>query len=105
VKPSNWKKIEKEVEGLSLKDQARLLSRLAQRLGPGGKRKGSRDWTKLYGLGKGLWNGEDAQTYVNRRRKARLESAYKRMAQDESREAQALEWSEATVGDVSDEAR
>jgi hypothetical protein len=27
------------------------------------------------------------------------------MAQDESREAQALEWSEATVGDVSDEAR
>ena len=37
--------------------------------------------------------------------KARLESAYKRMAEDEAREAQALEWSEGTVGDVSDEAR
>ena len=29
--------------------------------------------------------------------KARLKSAYKRMAQDEAREAQALEWSEATT--------
>ena len=37
--------------------------------------------------------------------KARLESAYKRMAQDEARETQALEWSEATVGDMSHEAR
>ena len=34
-----------------------------------------------------------------------LESAYKQMAQDEEREAEALEWAEATVGDVSDEAR
>jgi len=34
-----------------------------------------------------------------------LEAAYKQMAQDEKREAEALEWAEATVGDVSDEAR
>ena len=34
-----------------------------------------------------------------------LEDAYKQMAQDEEREAEALEWAEATVGDVSDEAR
>jgi predicted CopG family antitoxin len=34
-----------------------------------------------------------------------LEAAYKRMAQDEEREAEALEWAEATVGDVGDEAR
>ncbi len=34
-----------------------------------------------------------------------LEAAYKQMAQDEEREAEALEWAEATVGDVSDEAR
>ncbi len=34
-----------------------------------------------------------------------LEAAYKQMAQDEVREAEALEWSEATVTDVSDEAR
>ena len=37
--------------------------------------------------------------------KVKLESAYKRMAQDEARETQALEWSEATVGDVSNETR
>jgi predicted CopG family antitoxin len=34
-----------------------------------------------------------------------LEAAYKQMAQDEEREAEALVWAEATVGDVSDEAR
>lgn len=34
-----------------------------------------------------------------------LEAAYMEMAQDEAREAEALEWAEATLGDVSDEAR
>jgi len=34
-----------------------------------------------------------------------LEAAYRQMAQDEEREAEALEWAEATIGDVSDEAR
>lgn len=34
-----------------------------------------------------------------------LETAYQQMAQDEAREAEALEWAEATVRDVSDEAR
>jgi predicted CopG family antitoxin len=34
-----------------------------------------------------------------------LESAYMEMAQDEEREAEALEWAVATVGDVADEAR
>jgi len=34
-----------------------------------------------------------------------LEAAYRRMAQEEAREAEALEWAEATVGDVADEAR
>jgi len=34
-----------------------------------------------------------------------LDLAYREMAQEESREAEALEWSEATVGDVADEAR
>ena len=35
----------------------------------------------------------------------RLDTAYRQMAQDEAREREALEWAEATVGDVSDEAR
>lgn len=34
-----------------------------------------------------------------------LEEAYKQMAEDERREAEALEWAEATLGDVADEAR
>ena len=32
-----------------------------------------------------------------------LEAAYQQMAQDEAREAEALEWAEATVGDASHE--
>jgi hypothetical protein len=35
---------------------------------------------------------------------ADLEAGYARMAQDEAREAEALEWAEATVGDVADAA-
>ena len=34
-----------------------------------------------------------------------LEDAYKQMAQDEAREAEALRWAEGTVGDVADETR
>ena len=34
-----------------------------------------------------------------------LEAAYKQMARDEAREAEALEWAEATYGDVANETR
>ena len=34
-----------------------------------------------------------------------LAQAYQQMAADEAREAEALDWAEATVSDVSDEAR
>jgi hypothetical protein len=34
-----------------------------------------------------------------------LDAAYRQMAKDEQREAEALEWAEATQGDVADEAR
>ena len=34
-----------------------------------------------------------------------LETAYRQMAQEEAREAEALEWAEATIGDVADETR
>ncbi len=34
-----------------------------------------------------------------------LLAGYRRMAADKEREAEALEWSEATIGDVADEAR
>jgi siroheme synthase (precorrin-2 oxidase/ferrochelatase) len=34
-----------------------------------------------------------------------LEAAYRQMAQEEARETEALEWAEATLGDVADETR
>ena len=37
--------------------------------------------------------------------KANMDSACKEMAADEDRESEALEWAEATFGDVNDEAR
>ena len=36
---------------------------------------------------------------------ADLEAGYQAMAADEAREIEALEWSEATIGDVADAAR
>jgi hypothetical protein len=36
---------------------------------------------------------------------ADLDAAYRRMAQDELREAEAIEWAEATLADVTDETR
>lgn len=36
---------------------------------------------------------------------ADLDEAYRQMALDEAREAEALEWAEATIGDVSDDAQ
>lgn len=37
--------------------------------------------------------------------KTDLEAAYSRMAADEAREFEAMEWVEATIGDVKDETR
>ena len=62
-------KIEKEIEGLSPKDQLKLVEKLAHRLRKSGiTEKRNIDWKGIYGLGKGLWRGEDAQEYVNRLR-------------------------------------
>ena len=36
---------------------------------------------------------------------AELEDAYRAMAADEEREAEALDWAEATIGDIGDAAR
>jgi hypothetical protein len=64
-----------------------------------------------------LYNG--LHTVVGRRRISRfieslvrpyvldkeLDAAYRQMAHEETREAEALAWAEATVGDVADETR
>jgi len=65
-------KIEKEIERLSPKDQLRLVEKLSHQLRISGVMiKRELDWKALYGLGKGLWKGEDAQEYVNRLREER----------------------------------
>lgn len=62
-------KIEKEIQKLTPRDQVRLMERLVQQLRKNrlaGRR--VRSWAGLYGLGKELWKGEDAQEYVTRLR-------------------------------------
>ena len=65
-------KIEKEIKDLSPQEQLKLLETLVHHLRkiylPPTK---ELDWKKLYGLGKGLWEKEDAQKYVNRLREDR----------------------------------
>jgi hypothetical protein len=65
--------IEKGIEKLTLQDQLKLIEKLVQMLKKSnlGTKK-ELDWSKLYGLGKGLWNNEDAQEYVNRSREERM---------------------------------
>jgi len=62
-------KIEKEVEKLTPQEQLKLVEKLAHQLRKTRLvMKKELDWKGLYGLGKGLWKGEDAQEYVNRLR-------------------------------------
>jgi len=66
-------KIEKDIEKLTPKDQLKLVEKLAHHLrktGLGVKKE--LDWKNLYGLGKGLWKGQDAQEYVNHLREDRV---------------------------------
>jgi hypothetical protein len=72
-RPSSLKKIETELKSLSLAEQRRLVARMSRHLRQKrSQKKTSRDWSKLYGLGKGLWKREDAQSYVNRLREDRV---------------------------------
>ena len=59
--------IKKQSAKLSLHDHIELLELLARQLRE--KSSSARqelDWSELYGLGKGLWDQEDAQDYVDR---------------------------------------
>ena len=64
--------IEREIGKLKPQEQLKLVERVAHQL-----RKTvlvpekELDLNKLYGLGKGLWKGEDAQKFVNRLREER----------------------------------
>jgi len=66
-------KIEKQAAKLSLEDHARLIEKLARQLREKSiSTQKTLDWSELYGLGKGLWESEDAQEYVNRLREDRI---------------------------------
>jgi hypothetical protein len=64
--------IKKQTAKLSLHEHIKLMEALAKQL-----RKKSNssfkelDWADLYGLGRGLWNDEDAQDYEDRTREDR----------------------------------
>ncbi len=64
--------IEKQAAALSLDDLIKLIEVLAKQLKiKSQKTKSGHDWSALYGRGKGLWDGEDAQDYVNKLREDR----------------------------------
>ncbi len=69
---ADFKQIEEEAEKLPPEEQLALVERLARRLRRTGVRKKRPvNWEALYGRGKGLWGGEDAQEYVNHLREDR----------------------------------
>lgn len=71
-KLATFETIEKEIEKLTPQEQLKLVKRLTRRLKiKHVSVKKELDWKELYGLGKGLWEKEDAQKYVNRLREDR----------------------------------
>ena len=63
-------KIEEELSSLPPTEQLRLMERLIHRMRKT-KRKDVTSWDELYGLGKGVWDGQDAQEYVDEIREDR----------------------------------
>ncbi|MBW6485352.1 MAG: hypothetical protein K0B01_04280 [Syntrophobacterales bacterium] len=70
---NNLEKIENKIMELSVSEQIHLLERVARRVRTAQIKSGiALNWNDLYGTGKGLWNGNDAQDYVNRAREERI---------------------------------
>lgn len=66
-------KIRREAQTLTHEEQLRLVEKLIHQLRETESTDGkSLDLSNLYGLGKGLWKGEDAQEYVNGLREDRI---------------------------------
>jgi hypothetical protein len=58
--------IEREAAKLSLLEHIRLMEALARQLREKIESdKHGLDWSAMYGIGKGLWENQDAQDYVN----------------------------------------
>ena len=69
---STIEKVWKEAKNLSQKEQLELIEKLVRQM-KNKEIKGKKDvsWNDIYGIGKGIWDDEDAQSYVNRLREER----------------------------------
>jgi hypothetical protein len=66
-------KIEIQIMNLPVSEQIHLIERIARRVRSVQTKSGiTLNWNDLYGTGKGLWRGDDAQDYVNRAREERI---------------------------------
>ena len=69
----NLEQIESQIMSLPVSEQIRLIERLARRVRSVQTESGmALNWNDLYGTGKGIWRGDDAQDYVNRAREERI---------------------------------
>ncbi|MFO7667423.1 MAG: hypothetical protein R6V76_12440 [Desulfobacterales bacterium] len=70
---SNLEKIESQIMSLPISEQIHLIERIARRVRSiESKSAITLNWIDLYGTGKGIWGGEDAQNYVNHMREDRI---------------------------------
>jgi hypothetical protein len=70
---NNLEKIERQIMNLPVSEQIHLIERIARRVRSIQTKSGSTlNWNDLYGMGKGIWSGDDAQGYVNRAREDRI---------------------------------
>jgi hypothetical protein len=69
----NLEKIESQIMSLPVSEQIHLIERIVRRVRSVQAKPGiTLNWNDLYGMGKGLWKGDDAQDYVNREREDRI---------------------------------
>ena len=69
----NLEKIESQIMSLPVSEQIHLIERIARRVRTAQTKSAiALNWNDLYGMGKGIWLGEDSQDYVNRMREDRI---------------------------------
>jgi hypothetical protein len=70
---NNLDRIESQIIKLPVSEQIHLIERIARRVrSVQTKSETTLNWNDLYGSGKGIWRGDDAQDYVNRAREERV---------------------------------
>ena len=70
---NNLEQIESQIMNLPVSEQIHLIERIARRVRSVQTKSGmTLNWNDLYGTGKGIWRGDDAQDYVNRAREERI---------------------------------